>query len=638
MFRSSIVLLFVLSLVTAVAAAQTDTITVLHLNDTHANLAPLGPRDAALVGSIGGIARAATVIGMTRMEDPRTLVLHAGDVSIGDLFYTKYFDVAELQILLALGLDAMTLGNHEFDLGPVHLQQMVDTAFAAGSFPLLSANAVMTDPAVAGLAKYVTPYIIKTVGGTKVGIFGLTTPATSLLSDPAPVVFDEDIPGIAAAMVDTLGKRGCAVIICLSHLGAGIDEQVAAAVPGINVIVGGHDHYRLEHPVPVINPANDTTWVLQAESFYKAIGKVRLTRTGSTVRLLDYTYIPLDENIPEEPSTAAAVAGLVAGIEETYGPMYTQRVGYVTADFEEVADSLTVIGPRDTPIGDLVADAYRTFLHTPIAIQAGGSTAHPLHHGPIVGADVFRVVGYGFNADNGLGYHLATFTMTGAALMAGLEFGVSDIENNDEQLLQVSGMTYVYDPSHAPLHRITNVMVGGHPLDPESTYRIAANEFIPMFLDAVGITYDSLVVFSGDTTEFQVLLQTIMERDTVRPTTDGRVRADLGGSTAEGLVGTMPRTYTLSQNYPNPFNPSTTISFSLPVSSMVHLSIFDILGREVASVLSGPCQAGVTNIVWNGRAATGGAVASGVYFYRIEARPNDGSGTFTAVRKMVLMK
>ena len=359
MHRSLLALLFGTILLCSAAGAQTDTVTILHLNDTHSNLAPLGPRNATLEGSIGGIARAATVIGMTKMETPEALVLHAGDISIGDLFYTKYFAVAELQLMLGLGVDAMTAGNHEFDLGPFYFQQMLDTAFAAGSIPILSANAVMDDPAVAGLRNHIIPYIVKTVGGTKVGIFGLTTPATNLLSQPAPVAIDEDFPAIAAAVVDTLTGKECKIIVCLSHLGAGYDQLLASAVPGIHLIVGGHDHYAFTKPLAAVNPLGDTTWIVQAESFYKAIGKIRLVANGTNVRLLDYTYIPLDSSIPEEPTTAAIVSGLISGIEGTYGPMYTQRAGYVTGNFEEVAPSLTELGKKDTPIGDLVADTYR---------------------------------------------------------------------------------------------------------------------------------------------------------------------------------------------------------------------------------------------------------------------------------------
>jgi len=109
-------------------AAQPDTLTILHVNDSHANLMPLAPRNADLSGQRGGIARVATFVGYTKMTEPNVLFLHAGDVSIGDPMYAYYFNVPELTILSQLGLDAMAAGNHEFDITPAGLQMELETA------------------------------------------------------------------------------------------------------------------------------------------------------------------------------------------------------------------------------------------------------------------------------------------------------------------------------------------------------------------------------------------------------------------------------------------------------------------------------------------------------------------------------
>ncbi len=86
-------------------AQQTDTITILHMNDSHSGLAPYGPRTADLKGTRGGIARAASVIGYTKLAENNVLILHAGDFSVGDIFYNAYFGVPELRLLSTLGLD-----------------------------------------------------------------------------------------------------------------------------------------------------------------------------------------------------------------------------------------------------------------------------------------------------------------------------------------------------------------------------------------------------------------------------------------------------------------------------------------------------------------------------------------------------
>ncbi|MRR13026.1 hypothetical protein EG835_11335, partial [bacterium] len=118
---------------------------------------------------------------------------------------------------------------------------------------------------------------------------------------------------------------------------------------------------------------------------------------------MEYALIPITGAIPAEPSVSAMVDFIVAGVEGTYGPMFTTKAGYVESFFAETVDSLKSRGPKDTPIGNLVADTWRSVLKTQIGVQASGSTAHPLYPGPITGADVFRVCGYGYNTTNGLG-------------------------------------------------------------------------------------------------------------------------------------------------------------------------------------------------------------------------------------------
>jgi 5'-nucleotidase/UDP-sugar diphosphatase len=611
-----------------ISLAQTDTITIIHVNDTHSCLAPIGPRDAALHGTLGGIARAATLFGMIRATSPNPILLHGGDVFIGDLFFNVYFGVAEFQLMQALGFDAMAVGNHEFDLTPSTLQTALDTAFVGGGFPLLSANLILEDNAVKSLKKYIHPYTIKQMGSIKVGIFGLTTPSTNVLSLPQPAVVDTNIIQIAASMVDTLTTKGCTVIICLSHLGVTLDEAVASYVPGIHVIVGAHDHYKFNTPIKVANPSGDTTFIVQANAFYLNAGKLTLTVSDGKVHGIDYTMFDIDNSIPEDPTIKTIVDGLIAGIEKIYGPVFTQRIGYAKSDFEEVADSLTTDGYKDTPIGNLVTDAFRAALKTDIAIEAGGSTAQKLYKGPIVADDLFRVVGYGFNQENGLGYHLAKFKMSGEALIAGLEFGLSDIEENDEYLLQSSGLSYTYN-AHRPVgSRVVSALVGKEPLDPKKIYTVAANEFVPSFLTYVNhafsdkVTYSDCTICTGDTTEFQVLCAYVSALDTIEP-----VQREGIVSPVKREVTLMPQKFELNQNYPNPFNPSTTISFEIPTSSFVSLKLFNLLGEEVATLVNEDKQAGKYNINWNG-----GRCASGIYFYHLRA------GSYDATRKLVLMK
>lgn len=473
------------------------------------------------------------------MTEPNVLFLHAGDISIGDVFFNRNFHVPELQILSALGLDAMMLGNHEFDLGPEALLGSISYAFPdpADAFPILTANVDFSDPTIAALENYVDAYTIKEFGDLKIGIFGLTTPATNLLSNPSPAVVSEDIVAIAATMVGTLRTvENCDVVIFLSHLGVALDQAIVSYVPGINVIVGGHDHYKYEEPITITDPKGGTTWIVQARSNYMFAGEMKLVVDGTDVQLLNYQLIPIDANIPQEPTVQAIVDGLIADIETFYGiPFYSQPFGYASSFFEEEANDLIMLGAHDTPLGNLVADAFRSYTSTDIALQAGGSIALPLWEGTFTAGDLFRANGYGFNMTNTLGFQLATFDLTGMDILTGVTFGLSEIEMNDEFLIQVSGMEYTYDGTKPAEERLVSVKINGAPIDPTATYSVTANKMVLGILAFIGIVPSNVNILTG-VTEFEALSSYVMSQNNfIQPKTLGRV-LNVGDQNARSTV------------------------------------------------------------------------------------------------------
>ncbi len=100
----------------------------------------------------------------------------------------------------------------------------------------------------------------------------------------------------------------------------------------------------------------------------------------------------------------------------------------------------------------------------------------------------------------------------------------------------------------------------------------------------------------------------------------------------------VPAQFILDQNYPNPFNPSTTISFNLQFNSVVSLTVYNLLGQEVATILKGEVTGGKHDIIWNGIDDAGRGVASGLYFYRLKATSVSGGQEFSQMKKMVLLK
>jgi 5'-nucleotidase len=593
--------------------AQRDTITILHLNDTHSNMLPNGPRASDRSQSKGGLARAASVIGAVRQTDSTALLFHAGDIFMGDLFSNAYLGLAEIDFLSALGCTAMTLGNHEFDLSPAALLAVLDTA--KPSFPLLCANVTILDPSVDRLRQYVFADTMLLVKGHRVGVFGMTSPEANLLSQVMPQAYlDTTLGQFAASEVLQLRARGCEAVIMLSHLGIDVDQMIAAAVPGLDAVIGGHDHLALTQPIMVRNSIGADVPVVQAGAFYSTIGRLRLVLQDKKATLLDWTPIALDASVPEEATVAGYLDLFASGVESIFGfPAFSEQVTTITQTLDEEPGALTAVGRHDTPVGNLVTDAFRDFTHTDIALTAGGSTAQPLYQGPIIPNDIMRMIGYGYNTVNYLGFRVVSFEATGAALAFGIEFGLSQIERSDEFFVQSSGLSYRYAPSLPAMSRLLpgEPRLDGQSLDPTKWYSVTGNEMMLSVYESLtrSMGFDTLrnIRLYNDLTEFQIVYAYLKKVASYAPVRrDGPVApvADAAAHPATMLLG----------NSPNPVRNATTIVFDLPERCHVSLVLHDLQGREVARLEDGIRDAGRNSIPYDAS-----SLAPGLYLYTVKA-------------------
>jgi 5'-nucleotidase/UDP-sugar diphosphatase len=420
-------------------------ITLLHINDTHSHLSPFGPKDRHLDGTLGGYARLATVLAEERAKAPSALFVHAGDIFDGTAHFTVELGVAELQLLAALGLDAMVLGNHELSYGPDVLAGALGTAFPSGSpFPIVTTNLDITN--TPNLAPFITTAptgFIKDVDGVKVGFFGLTTDKSNALPAPAVIEDETQFARIATASVQSLRAQGASVVVALTHIGLTPARALIANVAGIDVIIGGHDHVLLTQPELVPASGGGTTILVEAGEFTKNLGRLELEVGAHGVSLVDYESIALDRHVAPAPSIAAIVRQLEALVVQRFGDLFHRPLALAFGTLSNNFDAASQI--RDTPVGDLFADAYRGFTGTDIAIEVRGLLDEGLPAGIVVPADIFNTNSTGIPAvQNGAlvmnPNHLATFDLTGAALVGALE---STIGSGDLTTFpQVSGMRF----------------------------------------------------------------------------------------------------------------------------------------------------------------------------------------------------
>jgi 5'-nucleotidase len=480
------------------ALAEGRLVTILHVNDTHSHLDAVGPKDAHLDGTLGGLAKAATVIAARKPGAPNALFLHAGDFFQGDSYFNATFGVAELQVLTGLGLDAMTVGNHELVFGAGGLAAALGAAFPAGGAPpLLSAN--LLGASVPG----VQASTILLVGGVKVAVFGLVTPFTGdiHLEDGLSLDGSQDPSGLAlAAIAEVQAKqlRGQAdVVILLSHLGVALDEVVAHNARGIDAIVGGHDHLALEHPMFVANPDGKKVPIVQAGEFYEHVGQLTLEVERRGVRFAGYELIPVDAQTPRAPAVVEVVEqaqqlvnALVADLAgERNEDLFHRPVAFALRDITHTADPRS--SAQDTGLGNLVADALRHAGGTQVGLTVNGLVEDTVARGVVVGDDLFRVLSDGFDPSlfdqpqfPGLGFPLVTFELTSAQLQDAIELAFIA---GGEFFPQVSGMTFTFDSAAEPFQRVKEIRIGGRALDPARTYTFTTNFGVASGLPQLGI-------------------------------------------------------------------------------------------------------------------------------------------------------
>jgi 5'-nucleotidase/UDP-sugar diphosphatase len=283
--------------------AQPLVVTILHVGDTHSKMEPTqvrltldigeGLKDKGVYVELGGFPNLMSAVEALRRQAPNVLFLHSGDMFQGTLYFTQFQGAADTEFWNLMKLDVATLGNHEFDKGPpVLLANLLEKA----RFTIVSSNVDFNAEPQLQAVKML-PYTVRRLEGQEVGIIGLTTEETPFISSPGNnIVFNQAAFSVQKA-ADELAARGIDKLIVLSHQGYSEDIELAAAVSGIDLIVGGHSHTLLGDfsaigvssagPYPTLAKGKDgsTVLVVQANEWGKFLGDIQLDfDAGGVVR------------------------------------------------------------------------------------------------------------------------------------------------------------------------------------------------------------------------------------------------------------------------------------------------------------------------------------------------------------------
>jgi 5'-nucleotidase / UDP-sugar diphosphatase len=518
--KKVLVILIFLVLNLSLTGQSEKKITILHTNDLHSRFIGYAPESAYSPltvnddKTIGGFARIAAIIKAEKETNTgTTLVFDAGDFLMGTLFPSLEVKTGfQLRLMKSMGYDVIGVGNHEFDYGPEKLAAIISTSNQKGEIPsLLIGNAMFDkkDRRDDSLGKLFSDNVISREqilikDGIKIGIFSiLGKDAVRVSPKAAPVTFARQ-SSFAKKMVKELKNQKCDIIICISHSGVvkdkngawgGEDVELANNVKGIDLIIGGHSHTRLDQPLIVKGIP-----IVQAGEFGQFVGRLLLTYSDGKLRVENYKLIPVNDNIQGDKNINQL-------IEEQKERITNEILKPLGIDYNKpVAETDFILEGNETGdfigsnLGPLVADAIYYYVNShlgkgaDVSMVAAGVLFDKIMPGIQTAPDIFKVVPLGSGKDDIPGYPLSRLYFTGRELKSILEVLQVAYKSSPDSYCYYSGLKVDYDPEKGLLKKIKKIEIihsDGNVVNVDfskknkSLYSITANSYMLEFIGII---------------------------------------------------------------------------------------------------------------------------------------------------------
>lgn len=537
MFKASIAAAMTVSMVglqapLAAEAAEGDfDLTIMHTNDTHANLENAPKR--------------ATLVKQLRAANTNSLLLDAGDVFSGSLYFNLFEGMADLELMNYMGYDAMTFGNHEFDLGSSEFGHQSLADFVKGAeFPFVSSNVDFSgDAKFAGLQNnvYTADFgngeiydgIIKEFNGEKVGVFGLTTEETAQISSPDAIEFSNYLEAAEEA-VAAFEAEGVNKIIAVTHIGYNDSAQfdndllLAEGVAGIDVIVGGHTHTSLTEGQVIVN-GGEPVVIVQTGQYNNNLGQLDVTfNAEGVITSTEGETHPVTLHKVSDAAVDAGAAELLAPYKADVDEVKNESAGAYTEVLLNGGRNEGGVRTSETNLGNVITDgmlnaAKQIDSDTVIALQNGGGIRASIDVGEITIGEVLTVMPFGNS--------LAIMDLTGAELKTALEHSVKEFPKESGGFLHVAGMEFSFDPSQPVGSRVTSANViseDGVRTKIENTkrYKVATNTFTAAGGDGYKVFADVYAdgrVSEPGTIDYEMFIDYISELEVISPMLENRI-------------------------------------------------------------------------------------------------------------------
>ena len=489
-FRKSIaatvaaMLLVILGL-SAAAQENAKSLDVLFVHDTHSHLTEFATVEDGESQIMGGFAKIKTLINEKKAENPDTLILDAGDFSMGTLIQVVFEEEAsEIRMLGDLGVEVTTLGNHEFDYKAKGLANMMNNAVASDDVlpEMVVCNIDWETMQAAGLTEDqqmlydafenygMKEYVVLEKGNVKIAVTGLFGEDCLDCVPNAPLAFENPVEAAKETVAEIQANEDVDMIVCVSHSGTWEDEDksedevLAKAVPELDLIISGHTHTKLEEPIQ-----HGDTYIVSAAESGKYLGSLSMTQKADGRWTMDsYELITVGEDISEDAATQEKVNTLMDMVDSKYLEQfgYTKDQVLCTNEIDFAPQSDTSEKHTELNLGSIIADAY-TYAAEQIlgadtvamSVAPSGTIRDSYAKGDITTENVFNSFSLGIGRDEIPGYPLIGIYLTGEELKMAAEIDASISDLMTTARLYTDGLYWHYNPNRMILNKATDVFL-----------------------------------------------------------------------------------------------------------------------------------------------------------------------------------
>ncbi len=494
------------------------TVDIMFLHDTHSHLNSFTTIENDESVTMGGFSRIKTLINQQMEENEETLLLDAGDFSMGTLVQVVYEEeAAELRMLGELGMVATTLGNHEFDYKAKGLSNMLNTAVASGdTLPaMLMCNMDWDAMKAAGLTEDqqlildafenygVKDYIVVEKGGVRIAIIGVFGKDAEACVAQCPVVFRDPVDSVKETVAEIQANEDVDMMVCVSHSGTSSDEEnsedeiLAKEVPELDLIISGHTHTKLEEPIQ-----HGTTYIASCAEYGKYLGDISMVQNADgSWEMESYELIPVTTDIAQDEETQATVDYFMSMVDEKYLSYFGLAKDQVLCTNEVEFATVKDLGRLHTELnlGSLIADAYTYAVENSntgddnpvmLSVAPAGTIRDTYALGNITVENVFNSFSLGIGEDGIPGYPLLSVYLTGEELklVAEIDSSISDLMTTAR--LYTDGLYWHYNPNRMILNKTTQAYIidsAGNriELEDDKLYRVVTDFYSSQMLGGV---------------------------------------------------------------------------------------------------------------------------------------------------------